>query len=355
MASYKQKICDLKANVKPSILDIYVHKAMDQDTYLVGDQSGQILLSMSDALKHAKKISIGGFFRLIKPEYTGKVLKISKIGPLPIGPFNYATVTDPNLEVPIQSKGDFKVFSDYANLLPTASIPNIIAKVVHLSPEKKGRFSKYKIATVKDINGQRNFVTLFGIFADHVGKDKIYAFKNLTVQNYKGPHDLFNRLSTKTKSEIVEKTQKDVIGFFENITDGDGSFQALILGHERPYIYLSCIHCSKANFRQDNNVCSFCQKSYRDEEAINDFNVNLIIESDEGNEEPKKLFCFRRHLGIEIESNMESELQKKLEKLHFKKAQIVYIRDSNENLRALEVTILESLEDEFFDSTAFDI
>ncbi len=332
----------VKKGAMPTCLEIYVHKLLDPDTYLVGDKTDQVVLTVADNPIFNKHISIGGFYRLIKPNFNNGILKLQKIGPLPIAAFNYASLKGSPPKLPAIKKDDLKTFEDVGALKPSTSVPNIVAKVVHMSPQKQSRYSKFRTVGLKDVKGNKNFVSLYGAFAEQVEEDKVYSFKGLSIQDYKGPHDSFNRLATKANSSISEQSSGVVKNLFSEIKAGDGILKGVILGHEEPYTYMSCPFCGKANFERDDSTCNFCKKSYVGKSSVIDFNVTLAILLDD-KEETVRVFCFRRHLNISMEKRCKDELQKKLCLLHFKACEIEYLKDSvNDGIRALRVLIKDS-------------
>ena len=182
MAFQTVSIKSARKGTPPLIMEVFVHKALDSDVFLVGDKSGHIPLSIEEDPTKGKNLKIGNFYRLIRPIIIDGILKLQKISPLPIEPFKYAplkpdapTSYSPSLE-------NMKTFDDIGELKPSTVIPNIVAKVVYVSPEKQSKFSKFRSVAIKDVKNNKNFVSLYGTLAEQVKQDTVYSFKNLVIQ-----------------------------------------------------------------------------------------------------------------------------------------------------------------------------
>ncbi len=326
-----------KAGNGTIILDAYIHKSLTDNSFLIGDKEDSIALELEPYL--VKFVQIGKFYRLVKPTLVDNKVHIGNIKPLPIKPFNYAPFQDGLDEKHKTQPKELKTFVDIAAIPPASVVPQVVAKIVYLSKEKQSKFSRFRTAAIKDVDNNKNFISLYGAFAEEVTDGHVYVFKNITVQNYKGFKDEYFRLSTKSNS-IIKEVGEEVNILFSNITPGDGCFTGIIIGHEEPYVYLSCPFCKKANYETGDNFCNFCKKSTIGKSPTIDFNVVLIVQEKE-TDKIFHSFCFRSHLGIKVESHDKDIIQEMLEKEHFKECRIDYLKDTekdDEHVRVLQIT-----------------
>ena len=320
----------------PLILDVYVHRAITEDSFLIGDIDDFIPLYVEPDF--VKYIEIGKCYRLVKPIFENDQLLLKTIKPLAISPFNYAPLKETQADpLSIINSKDFRTFEYYANLPPSSLIPHITAKVVNLTQQRQSKFSQFRTATLKDVDSNRNFISLYSSFADQVVDGRVYTFKNIAVQNYKGMKDNYNRLSTRSNSSItaVDDATKHM---FDKVHPGDGTLNGQIIGHEEPYMYLSCPFCKKANYETEDEKCAYCKKSTAGKDPTIDFNVTLIIQEN-NTDKFFHAFCFRSHLEICMSSQKSDELLEKLEELHFKKCKIDYLKDTEKenHIRVLKI------------------
>ena len=154
----------LKAGDELSYLDIFVHKSLAEDAFVVGDSTDSIVMDLSEKPEFTKQVSPGKCFRLPKPILKGgKLLLAERFGPCPIKPFTVEPLADFNdFELETLDPMDFVTLDQVANIDTDTTIPILYLKVVFLSTEQKGKYSMYKTALVKDIKCQRHFLRLYG-------------------------------------------------------------------------------------------------------------------------------------------------------------------------------------------------
>ena len=207
-------------------------------------------------------------------------------------------------------------FEDVAKQESLTSVKEIYAKVTFLSPRKDGKFkgSFYRTARVKDYQGNRQSIQLYNKFCDQVEENQVYKFEKLKVGDWHAPNEKWNRLRTQgifdTKITLASGGIEEK---FSDIEEADGTIEGIIVGHDNPYIYLSCPYCGKKCDNLD-KVCpsQACLKALTEEALVFDFNVVLVVWWKEKNEF-FHVFCFRRHLQMSLDSGEnKSQLEDEL-------------------------------------------
>ncbi len=333
-----QSIADFKAGKKRklTILQVYVYKRLDESSYIIADLSDHAKLSVVTKPEFGKAIALGTFIKLVNPSLENGTI-IPGHMPLQAGPIQYKKLEEEDLgNLP---KEKLRTFDEIGKLAVKSNVPEVVSKVTFLSPKKPSPYSgQFRTAGVKDCKGQRHAIQLFGSHSDSVEMGKVYKFENLTVGNFKGPMDNWNRLGTSGRTSITEASN-EIANDFSEIEDGDGKFEGIVLGHEKPYLYHSCPKCGKKCEEKD----AFCgQAACRSEltETVHDFNVTLHIQECSKEEKIQKVFCFRSQLEITLESHSKEELTTKLENLNYKVCQVQYRKShqsQDESLKAIKI------------------
>lgn len=325
-------IAELKKSTRKDTFycQVFIHQVVDELKYVVGDKTDQIVLNLENNESFTKHMNVGKYYRLVNPKIVDDCLVLEKFKPLQIAPFDYLALKRKYKNMAASTSSTVqppKTFDDFAELQPGALVPALTVKVVNVSPVKQGKYSEYVTVTAKDVQGKKNFLTLFGAFTKQVESDNVYIFKNLAVQNFKGASG-YNHLSTKALSSIVKSHTYDAM--FKDVINGDGKHKVLILGHEQPYMYLSCPECGKAKYYDGGNICNFCGKNIEGKEPTKDFNVMLQVQiidqagSSAQSEDVKEVLLFRRQLDMTLVEHTLEEINQKLMDLHFKEVELEY-------------------------------
>ena len=265
-------ISDFKAKrkVNLAILQAFVHKRLDEVTFIIGDGTGQARLSVKNNPAFGKDVEKGHFIKLLGPTFDVTTEEFTPVRPaLQCAPISYLSL-EGDEEEPL---GSFDGIGD----LPTPStMPSIVSKVIFLSPTKstRGGSGSCRTAALKDHRGNRVPVNLFGDNVSKVEKDGVYTFRNLQVSKYKGE----TRLATGKKSEIIA-VDEELASQFAPLGDEDGVLQGTIVGFEKPYLYDSCPTCGKsANGKDDYKLCTHLMSvDFLNVDLTRDFNVTLQI------------------------------------------------------------------------------
>jgi hypothetical protein len=235
------------------------------------------------------------------------------------------------------------------------TVNTLYLKVVFLSSEKKGKYSKYRIAKVKDVTGAKHFVTLYGAFRDAVQVDQVFKFNALLVQAYRKEGEKWGRLGTQSSSHIKNVPQ-NVQDFFAHIGIGDTMLNGTIIAHEHVHFYECCPHCLKKDFKlEGSDACKKCGEQLGDVKT-HDFSVNFIVTDTFGGD-MVTVTVFRSMLGIDLNKYSEAQTQKMLEKRHMCTCRIEYEKEDgvkHENDSKVIAALKVSFTDEFSDSGIFD-
>ena len=72
----------LKAGGKLAYVDVYVHKFLADDVFVVGDKSATTLLNLSSKVESTKCVKQGKCYRLIKPSFSrDRVVLLQRYNP----------------------------------------------------------------------------------------------------------------------------------------------------------------------------------------------------------------------------------------------------------------------------------
>lgn len=349
MASNLTTIADLRKGKKTklTILQVYIHKLLDEETYLVGDQSDIINMSVAQDPKLGKGIAVDRYYRIVDPKFDGTSIILQR-APLNSPPFAYKKCgEDVMVSQPGQSKkpGVLADFQSISSMPVHSTVPKVVSKVTYLSPKKMLPTQSYtRTCGIKDVKGAKHAVQLFGSHTDNVELGKVYAFRNLVVKDFQAPSDTWPRLGTRSNS-MIEEADSDTSALFSEIHAGDGTIRGTVLGHENPNCYLACPYCGKKCTKDDDKKCpALACRRVLDQDLVCDFHVNMQVDT---GDEVKNVFCFRRQLGITIKEDTydgaTAAANQELEKLSFKKIEIVYQKDQgSDTLRAVEISFPKS-------------
>jgi hypothetical protein len=116
------------------MLNVYVHTKMDENTFFVGDNTGQIPLKFKST-DEADKILEKSSYRIIQPEFKNDILWIGKIQPIEIKPINVVPLA--SSEIPKASAG-LLTFDNLQTETKGYKVEEITVKVVNISPTRMG-------------------------------------------------------------------------------------------------------------------------------------------------------------------------------------------------------------------------
>jgi hypothetical protein len=328
---------DLKALAfghKVCYVDVFVHKALSPDAFVVGDKSDNVVLDLSSKPEFGKDVGPGRCFRLPRPIMKNGYLTLGdRFGPCPIKFFAVPPISKQALDKfqvkPVEPTS-IQTLSDVCDVTVDTTV-SLILKVVFVSTEKKGRYSKYKTIKVRDIKADKHFIQLFGDIRQEVQEEQVYKFNSLLVQRFRKEGEKWGRIRSQANTQI-RPVSEEVSYLFSHVTVGDTYIGGVLIAHEQIHFYECCSVCQKKNFEPTQTVakdplCVFCGTPVQTPPA-HDFSVNLIISTCEKNDLVTVL-AFRRHLGYAFNALALSQIQADLEAKHFSRCCVEYDKEDS--------------------------
>ena len=329
--STKTDIETLRAGEAPRIcyLDIFVHKIVDENTFIVSDGVENILLDITGNQEQGKDLAVSKCFRVMKPKLIkDKLVFATNFKACPVATFQPAKLTSKEFKrftpKPLELI-DLVAISDIADVSANQTAPTLFLKVFFVSQNKKGPFSDFRMVKVKDAFKNKHFVQLYEPHKDVVEVGKVYKFSQLLIQNYRKEGEKWGRIRSQRQTK-VSLAPLEVLSFFELITAGDRVIDGIIFAHEKVCMYQCCPNCTRAQFQTSGNVCKHCGNSYTT--PSKDFRATLIV-NDDSRDDLVNILVFRSQLGLEFDTLTEDTVQEKLESFHLSRVVVEY--DSKEN------------------------
>ena len=334
---------DFKAGKKTKlpILQVYVHTRLDEYSFVVCDKTDHATLSIHKDPRIGRNVGVGNYLRLVNPTYERECL-IPVHRPCEVSPFEYKKLDERSIAS--NGAGGMSTFEDIGKLRPNTVVPSVVAKVTYLSPKKKLPSGKeYKTAGVRDVKGARNAVKLLEPSFERVEVEGVYKFRNVKVEDWKLDTDVHNRLSTRSDSD-VSQVGAQIAELFQGIHEGDDLITGMILGHEKPYMYLSCPDCRRS-VREDAPYCSnaSCRKDLSSVSKVQDFNVVLLIQNQQNESQMLRALCFKRQFGGKLpEVENLNRLTEELNELSFKKCKLSYkLEEGKDEVKVVKIEFLD--------------
>ena len=301
---------------KIDIVDLKVIKKLNEDHYIVADESGFVLLLSDQILQENTS------YKLIKPKYNQdpqKLIKNPKFSAVKkevnIKVKKLSIEIENRLKKDVETKpetdeiGNMNDFSQI-QMLGINSIANeITVMVTSMSSTITGKFGTYRIITCKDIKNQKNSINLYKHHQDKVETGQSYKITKLKVNNFKKEDQDFNRLGTTHATKIVQASEKHKEEFEKNgVILGDKVVKGTILGVADLKCYESCVQCW---CKVDEE--GFCRKCFKKiTEKKKDFNMVLYVQNIEDEDDILDLFVFKSTLDMkDLEENIDEGLLNK--------------------------------------------
>ena len=182
-----------------NVIDVKVIKYISDDYYIVGDNSGFIIL-VSD-----QKLTEGQGYKLIKPKFQDDQLKknpkFSMIKAENIKTKNLSNYETERLlkSIPKTVGTNVNEITNDLEKIDSAGVNSISGEVFllvcNISRLIEGRFGNYKIITVKDIKKNKNDMNLYRHCTNMTEKGEIYKFSNVKVTSFKKEGEIFLRVN----------------------------------------------------------------------------------------------------------------------------------------------------------------
>ena len=318
------------------IIEIYVHKAIDGLTFIVGDSTKNTRLTVKKNPALGSKLIPGSFVRVINPYHDAEndlVMAHEKTKVFTCKKVDYLPLDDKDDS---STDGTYATLTDISQLPVGTNIPSLIGKVIFASPAKKGGYSgssmiakvkflrlkirmaklvnkvphKFNFLQVADIQGEHNTISVYGEhLTEAIKVESTYHFKSLVVNKYKAPQDKWHRLQTNPKT-TVEEVDPEISDKFKAFHDGDGTIEGKLMGHDALIFYTSCPKCSKKwDEAYHDSICGNCHANIEGLELTKDFRVQIAIQTNEEDAELAEVFCFRKHFKLNT-SDMAEETWK---------------------------------------------
>ncbi len=284
----KPKICFLRC---------LIGRQQTEDTHLIADEQGTATLVATQQFQKGRKhIQQGTFVRIIFPSLSStdnKVLLDERSIVVPCSPF--VAVDFPIVAIS-EDSGEKKGTSIKlaATFSPGSIVSMILVKVVHIGATRAIQSgSKVTRLTIKDSEGNKNYLSVWNKKRDLFEVDKVYQIRNLKVENFP-PNEEKKYLSTMQNTSVLEET--DNIDIFENISVADAKVEGVCVGVTQFYFYLSCPSCSK-KISDNTNVCSSCKEEFQF--STDDYKAEILLS--EG-EEVKTYVVFKSKINTVMEA-----------------------------------------------------
>ena len=329
---------------KINMIDVKVVKKINEEDYIVADETEHTLLGSPQKLKE------GCSYKLIKPSFAdSQLIKKTKFAAVKIEreiktkvlkkEDEKKLVEKINLENGKEEPKNVNDFVAVNELGVGAMVGEIILMVVNKSSVIEGTYGTYRIITCKDMNNRKNSINLYRNMQDLVEVGEVYVFTSLKVNNFKKEDQDFNRLGTVHATRITSANMKMKQEFkAAGIMLGDHQIKGNIIGISEVNVYESCVKCwSKV---EENNFCKKCKKMQECKKKV--FNLIMYIQNENDEAEILDVFVFKTTLGLveldEVEISEDSLNAKLIEK----KCLAEYIIDKNrddEKFRLVKFTM----------------
>jgi hypothetical protein len=219
---------------------------------------------------------------------------------------------------PLQAS-QLKVLEDVCAVTKNTTIPTLYLRVVFVSEDKMGQYSRYRIIRVKDRSSRCHFITLFGKIRNEVEMGQVYQFSSLVAQSYRGEGEELGRLKSHSPTKISQAS-KEIEHIFQDVKIGDIFLTGTILSHESPNCYECCGNCKRSKFKNTtSNKCIFCGEIIPENTTFHDFSVVLQV-LDDIKEEIFLISVFRKQFSFEFNSLTEDQFNQEIIKLHMTRA-----------------------------------
>lgn len=333
---------DKKVKSKIWSVSVFVHKALTSDLFVVGDGETNVFLDISGHPEVGRELAPMRCFKIPKAVITNDVMTLGMTSrACPIAPFDVDPLSAEEEEFFVAPQPDLEGFvklEDVGDVEADTTINAIYLKVFFVSSDRKSTHSPFRVVKVKDLNGAKHFIQLFGSHRLDVYSGGVFRFGSLIVQSYRREGERWGRMRSQRITRI-EAASPEVTDLFEAIGAGDMSFSGVIMAHEKVHMYECCSKCARSKFRgNENNLCIFCGEEIP-EEICCDWNVTfLIVKGDQIH----RVGVFRSQLHLELNALTESQVEKRMQGLHDQHCRVWYDHDPNQELIRAEALVLDS-------------
>ena len=322
----------LKNGKKLLYLDVYVHKVVTDDTFVVGDKSDHILLDLSKKPEFTKQVAAGKCIRIPKPLIENlKLVVEGQFGPCVAKPFKVTTLSKKVLDgykVQEFDVNDIKTIHDVCQVTESCTVEPLYLKVTFVSNDKMIKQDVSRLIKVKDVRNGQRFLRFYGDKRKTLLVNTVYRFVGLIANVYEKNGETEVGLRSTSKVEIQE-VSNEISACFDNIHSGDRVIAGTVIGHESVRFYECCWFCKRTKFKGQGLLCLHCGVKIEKGPAARDFSVNLVV-SDESGDNLVKVMVFRSQLGLDFNKLTEDQVTKELEDRTLQKCVVDYDSSLNE-------------------------
>ena len=334
---------EFKKKKTANTIEAKIIEKIDESKFIIADEhDAMIMIGINDKTQ-SKPIVEGISVRIMKPKYidqntveANENFKIMKIKPIEANIKPKVLKSLKELGASTSKTGaEIKLitFEELDQIKDKTEGFNLVVKVSSVSRAMDGKFSKFKLATIKDRQNMQNNLAIYPPHLDSLTPGKIYKLSVVKKTDYKKENENYNRLSTVRKADIKEFDDKKKD--FKNVTVGECVLSGLVLGFGDVHEYSAC----KSSWMKvrESQKCEKHIDAKEDCQITQEFVTEIYIDV---NNEVETLSGFRRHFGLneQVQDNIEDEL----EKLVSKEVKIEYNidQDAGGKKRIVEIKIL---------------
>ena len=292
----------------------------DGKNFLIADNTAFLKMKiLKEGSNVQKYLVVGNFIRIIDAMYNSNDQAIIVDDSSAI--FNGKSIS--NLILPENDiKIAYQTLSSTFDLNPKQiTRGTIMAKVVQIKMNSFktmfGRRPVKKIA-LKDVNGHKTFLNIWGSKHENVAEGKVFLFYDLAAESF--PKEKPHFLTTTATSTITEAPLNDQVAL-SNIGLEDGKKEGTIVGFNNLYLYFSCNKCHSRVAQEKDYLCRRCDQKSRN--PVPDFKFTVIIRN---NDTLLSFTGFRNVLKPEDMSLGHTSVEEKLNERHVgKNATLTYM------------------------------
>ena len=311
----------LKKSKAATNIDVKIIEIIAEDMFIVADESESMIMRNIDGKIEGTLIQQGNSVRFIKPKYIDEnLIEVNQnFRPMKIRPIE-VNIKDKKIQKWKELANTFGSRPSSASLLTFSILDqkpqnseacNLVFKACSVSRAIEGKFSKFKLATIKDVDNTRNNIAIYPPHLEKIVPGSIYKISVVKKTNYKKEDEDYFRLSTVRKSVIQEFEDKE--DKFKNVTVGEFQVHGSILGHGDIMLYDAC-ESSWMKVKETKRCDAHSEKKEECKKRTK-FVTEIYVAIKEADGEVETFSAFSRHFNFNEQHLDEMEIQKKLEEI----------------------------------------
>ena len=325
-----------------NFIQVNVLKELSQTQFIVGDNSGLVIMRLDENMEYHKQIEVGKGLKIMKPQkVTENVITChKKFSPMKSRPIKMEVNDEEikNIEEILSNTTHIDtgipfldIIDEYAD---NAIISDILAYITSVSRTIQGKYGDYQICNLKDNHGTSLTMNVYKQNVNKLEANKVYRLKKLkktAIKSESGP-----RIATTNFTKTQDATYAEV-KLFDNVQLGDAQVTGSCVMINNFHYYKSCKkHYTKLD---EESQCTVCGDVVQQSGNM-DFRCGLLMEDDD--EKVVDITIFRRHLNIEIKEDEEEDtvVEQIEECIVGKRCKIDYNEAGDDDKVAIKVTTL---------------